>query len=58
MRLLVECCRAGLKAYKETQYMLNDLGDKPADLLLTTWLLGLPVALDAAKACPLSGNGI
>ena len=57
-QLLVECCNAGLKVYKETQYLLNDSGDKPADLLLTAELYGMPVALDLDKACPLSGIGI
>ena len=47
------------KVYKETrQYLLNDSGDKPADLFLPAGLYGMPVALDLVKACPLSGNGI
>ena len=57
-QLLVECHNAGLKLYKETQYLLNDSGEKPADLFLTAGPYGGPVTLDLVKACPLSGNGI
>ena len=57
-QLLVECRNAGLKVYKETQYLLNDSGDKPADLFLTAELYGMPVVLDLVKSCPLTGNGI
>lgn len=57
-QLLLECRQAGLKAFKETQYLLNDSGDKPADLFLPAGPYGLPVALDVVKACPLVGNGI
>ena len=47
-------CRHVLKYTKK----LNICCDKPADLQLTAGPHGLPVALDVAKACPLSGNGI
>ena len=57
-QLLIECRNAGLKVYKETQYLLNESGDKPADIFFPAGPYGVPVALDLVKACPLSGNGI
>ena len=57
-QILIECRNAGLKVYKETQYLLNDSGDKPADIFFPAGPYGVPVALDLVKACPLSGNGI
>ena len=59
-KVAVACvlCACGniFMVYKETQHLLNDYGDKPANLLLTAGLLGMHVALDVVKACPLNVN--